>query len=111
MARWGGRGLTQPGGRQWGVGGATRRKCASREHGLIRHVADGRPRVGRDRHVDRELALEAALLDGKLLGVLGRSGKRLKQFGWIHEMACPAENTLYVAELLNWRIQKLALHG
>ncbi len=50
-------------------------------------------------------------LDGKLLGVLGQSGKRLKQFGWIHQMACPAENVLYVAELLNWRVQKLALHG
>jgi NHL repeat-containing protein len=49
-------------------------------------------------------------LDGKLLGVLGESGKRLKQFGWIHEMACPAPNVLYVAELLNWRVQKLVLH-
>ncbi len=49
-------------------------------------------------------------LDGKVLGVLGQSGKQLKQFGWIHEMACPSENTLFVAELLNWRIQKLQLH-
>jgi DNA-binding beta-propeller fold protein YncE len=48
-------------------------------------------------------------LDGKVLGVLGESGKQLKQFGWIHEMACPPENELYVAELLNWRIQKLIL--
>lgn len=30
--------------------------------------------------------------------------------GWIHELACPSENELYVAELLNWRIQKLVLH-
>jgi hypothetical protein len=48
-------------------------------------------------------------LDGKLLGVLGESGKQLKQFGWIHEMACPSENELYVAEVLNWRVQKLIL--
>jgi len=48
-------------------------------------------------------------LDGKVLGVLGQSGKQLKQFGWIHAMACPSENTLYVAELLNWRVQKLIL--
>ena len=48
-------------------------------------------------------------LDGKLLGFFGESGKQLKQFGWIHEMACPAENELYVAELLNWRVQKLIL--
>jgi hypothetical protein len=25
-------------------------------------------------------------------------------------MACPSENELYVAELLNWRAQKLILH-
>jgi DNA-binding beta-propeller fold protein YncE len=49
-------------------------------------------------------------LDGKVLGVLGQSGKQLKQFGWIHAMACPSENVIYVAELLNWRIQKLILH-
>ena len=49
-------------------------------------------------------------LDGKVLGVLGQAGKQLKQFGWIHEIAYPSENTLFVAELLNWRIQKLTLH-
>jgi len=49
-------------------------------------------------------------LDGKVLGVLGESGKQLRQFGWIHEIACPSENVLYVAELLNWRVQKLVLH-
>jgi hypothetical protein len=48
-------------------------------------------------------------LDGKILGVFGKSGKQLGQFGWIHEMACPSENELYVAEILNWRIQKLVL--
>jgi hypothetical protein len=48
-------------------------------------------------------------LEGKILGVLGESGKQLKQFGWIHEIACPSENVLYVGELLNWRVQKLIL--
>jgi len=48
-------------------------------------------------------------LDGKILGVLGKAGKQLKQFGWIHEIACPSENELYVAEILNWRVQKLQL--
>ena len=48
-------------------------------------------------------------LEGKVLGVIGRSGKQPKQFGWIHEIACPSENELYVAELLNWRVQKLTL--
>jgi len=49
-------------------------------------------------------------LDGQVLGWLGGSGKSLKQFGWIHEIACPSENELYVGELLNWRLQKLTLH-
>src|SRR6266446_4065851 len=48
-------------------------------------------------------------LDGKVLGVLGKSGKQLGQFGWIHEIACPSADELYIAELLNWRIQKLIL--
>jgi hypothetical protein len=48
-------------------------------------------------------------LDGKVLGYLGESGKLLKQFGWIHEIACPSENEIYVSELLNWRVQKLIL--
>src|SRR5580692_11204905 len=49
-------------------------------------------------------------LDGKVLGMLGQSGKQLKQFGWIHELACPSENVIWAAELLNWRAQKLWLH-
>jgi len=49
-------------------------------------------------------------LDGNILGEFGKSGKLLGQFGWVHEISCPNENTLLVAELLNWRIQKLILH-
>jgi len=49
-------------------------------------------------------------LDGQVLGVLGSMGHQLKQFGWIHEIACPSENEIYVGELLNWRVQKLILH-
>ncbi len=48
-------------------------------------------------------------LDGKVLGVLGRTGHGPGQFGWIHELACPSENVLFAAELLNWRVQRLTL--
>jgi hypothetical protein len=48
-------------------------------------------------------------LDGKVLGWIGKSGHSVKQFGWIHEIACPSENEIYVAELLNWRVQKITL--
>jgi len=50
-------------------------------------------------------------LDGKVLGVLGEAGKAPKQFGWIHEIACPSDHELYVAELLNWRVQRLSLQS
>jgi DNA-binding beta-propeller fold protein YncE len=50
-------------------------------------------------------------LDGKVLGMFGKAGKQLGQFGWIHEIACPSENELYVAEILNWRVQKLILEA
>ena len=49
-------------------------------------------------------------LDGKVLGVIGRSGRELKQFSGAHGLACPAENELYVAETSNWRVQKLILN-
>jgi streptogramin lyase len=46
-------------------------------------------------------------LDGKVLGVYGKAGKNLGEFGWIHAIACPSENEIWVGELLNWRVQKL----
>jgi hypothetical protein len=48
--------------------------------------------------------------DGKVLGWLGGAGKTLKKFGWVHQLACPSENEIYAAEVLNWRAQKLTLH-
>lgn len=46
-------------------------------------------------------------LDGKVLGVIGRSGRQLKQFSGVHQLACPSENEVYAAETSNWRVQKL----
>jgi hypothetical protein len=50
-------------------------------------------------------------LDGKVLGVYGKAGKNLGEFGWPHAIACPSENEIWVAELLNWRVQKLVVRG
>ena len=36
-------------------------------------------------------------------------GRQLGEFGGMHQLACPSENAVYVAELLNWRVQKLIL--
>ena len=48
-------------------------------------------------------------LDGKVLGVIGKSGRLLKQFSGVHQLACPSENEVYTAETSNWRVQKLIL--
>lgn len=46
---------------------------------------------------------------GMVLGMLGEAGRQLKQFGGIHSLACPTDKEIYVAELLNWRVQRLIL--
>ena len=46
-------------------------------------------------------------LEGQVLGVIGRSGRQLKQFSGAHQLACPSEFLVYVAESSNWRVQKL----
>jgi hypothetical protein len=50
-------------------------------------------------------------LEGKVLGVIGKSGRNLKQFSGAHQLACPSENEIYVAESSNWRVQKLLLRA
>jgi DNA-binding beta-propeller fold protein YncE len=49
-------------------------------------------------------------LDGKIIGMFGESGHDVGQFSWPHGLACPSENTLYVADMNNWRVQKITLH-
>jgi DNA-binding beta-propeller fold protein YncE len=49
-------------------------------------------------------------LDGKVLGVIGRSGRNLGQFSGAHALACPSDHEVYVAETSNWRVQKLLVH-
>jgi streptogramin lyase len=50
-------------------------------------------------------------LEGKVLGVYGQPGRNLGEFGWIHAIACPSENEIWVGELINWRVQKLVTRG
>jgi hypothetical protein len=49
-------------------------------------------------------------LDGKIVGMLGESGRDAKQFNWVHGIACPSEDVVYLADMNNWRVQKLTLH-
>jgi DNA-binding beta-propeller fold protein YncE len=48
-------------------------------------------------------------LEGTVLGVIGRSGRAPGRFSGGHQLACPSENELYVAETSNWRVQKILL--
>ncbi len=48
-------------------------------------------------------------LDGTVLGRFGHAGKQYKEFGMVNEIDCRDPNTLYVAEMMNWRVQKLSL--
>jgi DNA-binding beta-propeller fold protein YncE len=48
-------------------------------------------------------------LDGKVLGRFGHAGKGLGEFSTTHAMDCRNENTMYVAEIAAWRVQKVTL--
>ncbi len=45
-------------------------------------------------------------LNGEILGALGEPGKGEGQFGWAHSVAVGSKGEIYVAEILNWRVQK-----
>jgi DNA-binding beta-propeller fold protein YncE len=49
-------------------------------------------------------------LDGTMIAKFGRAGKLLKEFGTVNAIDCRDEDTLYVGEIGNLRVQKLALH-
>jgi hypothetical protein len=48
-------------------------------------------------------------LDGTIVGKFGRAGKLLKEFGSVSAIDCRSENTLYVGEVGNFRVQKLTM--
>ena len=48
-------------------------------------------------------------LDGHVLGKFGKAGKLPKEFGTVNAIDCRGNTDLYVGELGNWRVQKIAL--
>ena len=46
-------------------------------------------------------------LDGEILGQFGTPGKGLGQFNLAHFLAVDSAESVYVAEIINWRVQKL----
>ena len=49
-------------------------------------------------------------LDGSMIGKFGKAGKLQKEFGTVNAIDCRSENTLYVGEVGNFRVQKLTIH-
>ena len=48
-------------------------------------------------------------LNGQIAGKFGRAGKMPKEFGMVNAIDCRTENDLIVAEVWNWRAQKVTL--
>lgn len=84
--------------KQWTNAGAPWAICITPEPNQVLYTSDSN--AGKIYKMD---------LNGNILGEFGKWGKHLGEFGWVHEIACPSENTLFVAEILNWRVQKLIL--
>jgi DNA-binding beta-propeller fold protein YncE len=49
-------------------------------------------------------------LSGTVLGKFGHAGKLPKEFGTVNAIDCRNPGQLYVAEIGNWRVQKINLH-
>ena len=77
---------------------------AGREPGDVRLELQS---AERSRHRRRNLQ---DALDGTMIGKFGRAGKLLKEFGTVNAIDCRSENTLYVGEVGNFRVQKLTIH-
>src|SRR5215472_14682043 len=60
--------------------------------------------------IDRDGEIYKMRLDGTITGKFGRAGKLPKEFGTVNAIDCSSENTLYVGEIGNLRVQKLTLH-
>jgi hypothetical protein len=59
--------------------------------------------------LDRAGEIYKMRLDGTMVGKFGRAGKLLKEFGSVSAIDCRSETTLYVAEVGNFRVQKLTI--
>ena len=60
--------------------------------------------------IDRDGEIYKMRLDGTMTGKFGKAGKLPKEFGTVNAIDCRNENTLYVGEIGNLRVQKLVLH-
>jgi hypothetical protein len=48
-------------------------------------------------------------LDGNVVGKFGRAGRLPREFGMVNSLDCRNEKDLWVAEIWNWRVQKVTM--
>jgi DNA-binding beta-propeller fold protein YncE len=80
--------------------------CMTKGPTQVLYVSNSNPPTD----IDRDGEIYRMGLDGTITGKFGRAGKLLKEFGTVNAIDCRSENTLYVGEIGNLRVQKLTLH-
>jgi DNA-binding beta-propeller fold protein YncE len=80
--------------------------CMTKGPNQVMYVSNSNP----PDDLDRDGEIYKMRLDGTMIGKFGKAGKLPKEFGTVNAIDCRIENTLYVAEIGNLRVQKLALH-
>ena len=81
--------------------------CMTKGPNQILYVSNSNP----PDDIDRDGEIYRMRLDGTITGKFGRAGKLPKEFGTVNAIDCRDENTLYVGEIGNLRVQKLMLHN
>ena len=80
--------------------------CMTRGSNPVLYVSNSNP----PNDIDHDGEIYRMRLDGTMTGKFGRAGKLPKEFGTVNAIDCREENTLYVGEIGNLRVQKLVLH-
>jgi DNA-binding beta-propeller fold protein YncE len=80
--------------------------CMTKGTNQLLYVSNSNPPTD----IDRDGEIYRMRLDGTITGKFGKAGKLLKEFGTVNAIDCSSENTLYVGEIGNLRVQRLILH-
>lgn len=80
--------------------------CMTKGTNQLLYVSNSNPPTD----IDRDGEIYRMRLDGTITGKFGKAGKLLKEFGTVNAIDCSSENTIYVGEIGNLRVQKLILH-
>jgi DNA-binding beta-propeller fold protein YncE len=80
--------------------------CMTKGANPVLYVSNSNP----PNDIDHDGEIYKMRLDGTMIGKFGRAGKLPKEFGTVNAIDCRNENTLYIGEIGNLRVQRLALH-